>query len=253
MINKTFQGNLQVREFETREEMGTDAAQAVTATIKELLKEKEYVNMVFASAPSQNEFLAGLVNAEDVDWSRVVAFHMDEYIGLPSGHPQTFANFLRKKLFDQLPIHKFHYIDGNADDATAESERYGQLLIDNPIDIVCMGIGENNHIAFNEPHIADFKDPELVKIVDLDGKSRQQQVNDGCFPSIEKVPTHALTLTIPALTAAKYIYCIVPGKNKAKAVHHTLNEEISPRYPSTVLRTHPDAILFLDKDSASAL
>ncbi|WP_118194957.1 glucosamine-6-phosphate deaminase [Albibacterium indicum] len=253
MINKTFQGNLQVREFATREEMGTDAAEAVATTIKDLLKEKEYVNMIFASAPSQNEFLIGLENAKDVDWSRVVAFHMDEYIGLKSDHPQTFANFLRKKLFNKLPFHKVHYIDGNADSPDGECKRYSQLLMDNPVDIVCMGIGENNHIAFNDPHVADFDDSRLVKIVDLDSESRQQQVNDGCFDSIEDVPTHALTLTIPALTNANYIYCIVPGKNKAKAVRHTLKEEISPRYPSTILRTHSDAILFLDKDSASAL
>lgn len=253
MINKTFQGNLQVREFETRREMGEAAAQSVILTIKNLLKEKDYVNMVFASAPSQNEFLTGLVAAEDVDWSRINAFHMDEYIGLASKHPQTFANFLREKLFNLLPFNHVYYINGNNENPLEECERYAGLLNMKPIDIVCMGIGENNHIAFNDPHVANFSDSQLVKIVDLDNDSRQQQVNDGCFASIGEVPTHALTLTIPALMNADYIYCIVPGKNKARAIFHTLKDDISTRYPSTVLRTHPNATLFIDKDSASLL
>lgn len=253
MINKTFEGTLQVREFATRDEMGVDAAHEVTAIIKELLNEKEYVNMVFASAPSQNEFLSSLRNSKEIDWSRINAFHMDEYIGLPSDHEQTFANFLRKSLFNQLPFNKVYYINGDTDAPLEECKRYSELLTSNPIDIVCMGIGENNHIAFNDPHVADFNDPSLVKIVDLDNESRQQQVNDACFRTIEEVPTHALTLTIPALIGANYVYCIVPGKNKAKAISHTLNEEVSPQYPSTILRTHPNAILFIDKDSASSL
>lgn len=253
MINQTFQGNLQVREFATKDAMGADAAQTLADTIVELLKKKESVNMVFASAPSQNEFLASLANMQQIDWSKIVAFHMDEYIGLPSDHQQTFANFLRKKLFDRLPFKKIHYINGNAADPEDECERYADLLKTNPIDIVCMGIGENNHIAFNEPHVADFQDPKLVKIVDLDAKSRQQQVNDACFASIEEVPTHALTLTIPALTNAGHIFCIVPGKNKAQAVYNTLNSDIDTQFPSTILRNHAGAILFVDKDSASAL
>src|SRR5690606_38953127 len=144
-------------------------------------------------------------------------------------------------------------IQGDAENIDEECERYSKLLMEHPADIVCMGIGENTHIAFNDPHVADFNDPKLVKIVDLDEKSRQQQVNDGCFPSFEDVPTHAITLTIPALTNAKYLYCMVPGKNKSRAIFQTLNEEINATYPSTILRQHPNSILFIDEDSASEL
>lgn len=253
MINKTFQGSLQVRVFKTRSEMGENAARSVILTIKNLLRERDYVNIVFASAPSQNEFLTALVAAEEVDWTRINAFHMDEYIGLASEHPQTFANFLREKLFNLLPFNNVYYINGNNENPIDECERYTELLKTKPVDIVCMGIGENNHIAFNDPHVANFSDSQLVKIVDLDNDSRQQQVNDGCFASIVEVPTHALTLTIPTLMNADYIYCIVPGKNKAKAILHTLKDGISTQYPSTVLRTHPNAMLFIDEDSASLL
>src|SRR5690606_2355596 len=147
-------------------------------------------------------------------WSKIIGFHMDEYIGLDSDHPQTFASFLRKHLFDLVPIHHVYFINGNAPEVDAECDRYAALLRKYPVDIVCMGIGENTHIAFNDPHVANFNDPKLVKIVDLDHESRQQQVNDGCFATFEAVPTHAITLTIPALVDGKHLYCMVPGKNK---------------------------------------
>lgn len=241
---------LHVKEFDSRLALGVDAARMVGEKIVELQKEKEYVNMIFASAPSQNEFLEALVQHEGIDWSRVAAFHMDEYIGLDTTHVQSFASFLRRNLFSLVSINRVHFINGNAENIEEECKRYESLLNDNPADIVCMGIGENTHIAFNDPHVADFEDIKKVKIIDLDDKSRQQQVNDGCFPTFESVPTHAVTLTIPALLRGKYIYCMVPGINKAKAIYQTLNEEVSPQFPSTILRKHPNAVLFIDAESA---
>lgn len=253
IINETLEGNLKVRKYNSRLSMGQDAARMVRERIKSLLSEKEFVYMIFASAPSQSEFLEALAKDKEIDWTRVVGFHMDEYIGLDAAAPQNFASFLRRNLFDLVPIKKVYFIQGDSENINEECDRYAKLLADHPTDIVCMGIGENTHIAFNDPHVADFNDPKLVKVVDLDDKSRQQQVNDGCFPTFADVPTHAITLTIPALTKAGCLFCMVPGKNKSRAIFQTLNEEISARYPSTILRQHPNSILFIDEDSASEL
>lgn len=246
-------GRLKVKQYDSRREMGEDAAQLAGQAIISLLRKQDKVTMIFASAPSQSEFLAALARNTAIDWSRIEAFHMDEYIGLAADHPQSFATFLNTHLFDLVPIGKFHAIHGDAPDVQEECKRYAALLLRQPIDIICLGIGENTHIAFNDPHVADFKDPQWVKVIDLDDKSRQQQVNDGCFPSVDAVPTHAITLTIPALFRGNQLYCMVPGKNKSQAVRLTLSEEISEKYPSTILREHPDAILFIDQECAAGL
>lgn len=241
---------LKVLVYPDRQQLGIAAAMQCAERISQLLEEQLYVNIIFAAAPSQNEFLSALVAETDIDWQRVNAFHMDEYVGLPATALQGFGNFLKEKIFDQLPFREVHYINGNAPDAAAACLRYAALLEKYPVDIVNMGIGENTHIAFNDPHVADFNDPLAVKVVDLDLACRQQQVNDGCFATLAAVPTHAITLTVPALMRAKYIYCMVPGINKASAVGHTLHATISEQYPSTILRTHHQAILFADVNSA---
>jgi len=248
-INKD---NLKVEVFESRTAMGLAAANQVSEKIKELLKTKSVVNIIFAAAPSQNEFLNELIK-KDIDWARIHAFHMDEYIGLDVHAPQRFGNFLKDRLFEKVPFNTVQYLNGNAANLGTECKRYTDLLDQHPVDMVCMGIGENTHLAFNDPHVADFNDEKAVKIVDLDLECRQQQVNDGCFGSTGEVPTHALTLTIPSLYKATYVYCIVPGEKKASAVYHTLNESISEKYPSTVLRSHPNAILFIDEKSSSLI
>lgn len=230
--------------------MGAAAAAMVADRIRLLLQQQEQLNIVFAAAPSQQEFLEALAADESIEWDRINAFHMDEYIGLDAAAPQGFGNFLKDRLFGKVPFRSVHYLNGNAADAKQECERYAALLRQG-VDIVNMGIGENTHIAFNDPHVADFNDPQLVKVVDLDYACRQQQVNDGCFETFSQVPTHALTLTVPALMQARYVYCMVPGPNKAAAVKHTLFDGISENYPSTVLRKHPQAVLFVDKDSAA--
>jgi len=243
---------LDVRVYATRVEVGREAASMAGYKMREILAGQGSLNMIFAAAPSQNDFLDALIE-QGIDWRRINAFHMDEYIGLPENAPQRFGSFLKEKIFSKLPFASVNYINGSAADPAAECERYSKLLADNPPDIVCMGIGENGHIAFNDPHVADFNDPKMVKIVDLDHECRQQQVNDGCFATLDDVPTHALTLTIPALASGKQIFCMVPGKNKAHAVHDTLQDEVSERCPASVLRRHPQAVLFLDSDSAGML
>jgi glucosamine-6-phosphate deaminase len=245
--------NLDVLIYPDRLSMGQSAAKIVTKRIVELLKEQQFVNIIFAAAPSQNEFLESLIKSKDIDWKRVNAFHMDEYIGLPENAPQKFALFLKEKIFERVHFNTVNYLDGNAMDPQTECSRYTKLLTEYPPDIVCMGIGENGHIAFNDPHVADFKDPLQVKIVDLDEACRQQQVNDGCFANLPEVPTYALTLTVSALMAGRYIYCIVPGKNKANAIKHTLSGRVNEECPASILIKHPRAVLFLDEDSASLL
>ena len=254
---KTFtKDKLTVRGFDSRSDMGAAAAEACVKEMQKLLSEKESIRMIFAAAPSQNEFLAALVEAGKdgrVDYSRVHAFHMDEYVGLAADAPQGFGNFLRDRLFGLLPFASVTYLNGNAADPAEECARYTTLLKEAPIDIVCMGIGENGHIAFNDPHVADFNDPAAVKVVELDHTCRQQQVNDGCFAKLDDVPTHALTLTIPTLVAPKTVFCMVPAPTKAKAVQAAVEGPISEACPASILRRHDNASLWLDPDSAALL
>lgn len=244
---------LKVKVFDSRDEMGKTAAGEAAAGIVDLLKFNQEINVIFAAAPSQNEFLDFLVKNDEIQWNRINAFHMDEYIGLTKDAPQGFGNFLRDRIFAKVPFKSVNYIRGDAKNVKGECTRYAGLLKQYPPDVVCMGIGENGHIAFNDPHVALFDDPEMVKIVELDEKCRQQQVNDGCFSGMDKVPTHALTLTIPALLSGEYIFCIVPGKTKAEAVSRTVKGEISEKCPATILRRHNNAILYIDADSAKLI
>ncbi len=243
---------LNVKVFEGRPELGAAAAETFAQKVEELLKTKEYVNVIFASAPSQNEFLAE-INKKNVEWNRINAFHMDEYVGLDKDASQGFGNFLKDRLFQNVQCREVHYMNGNAPDIQEECERYAGLLTKYPTDIVILGIGENTHLAFNDPHVADFNDPLIVKVVDLDEDCRTQQVNDGCFAGINEVPTHALTITMPALFKSTFAYAIVPGTFKANAIERTINADISEQYPSTILRKHDNATLFIDEDSASKL
>ncbi len=244
--------NLEVRVYENRVLMGEAAARDIKAKIAELLSKKAEINMIFAAAPSQNDVLKALVEDPSIEWNRVNAYHMDEYIGLDKNAPQGFGNFLKAHIFGLVPFKSVHYIDITTTDPEGEAERYGKLLKENPTDIVVMGIGENGHIAFNDPPVADFNDSKAVKPVKLDEICRQQQVNDGCFASIDQVPTHAMTLTVPALIAAPYLFCIVPAPTKAKAVYETINGTIDEHCPASILRLQNNAILYLD-DKSSAL
>ncbi|SDJ05272.1 glucosamine-6-phosphate deaminase [Pedobacter sp. ok626] len=240
---------LTVKVFDNRNLMGAAVASAVAERINILLSTQAFVNIIFGAAPSQNEFFEELLK-KDIDWTRLNAFHMDEYVNLAADAPQGFGNFIKTRLFDLAPFNTVNYINGNEADYEAECLRYTALLNEFETDIVCLGIGENTHLAFNDPHVAAINDPYLVKRVDLDEQCRNQQVNDGCFKTVDEVPTHALTLTLPALLKAPYAFCTVPTEKKAQAVYHTLNEEISDRFPSTHLRNHQNAVLFLDDQSS---
>ena len=246
-------GKARVHAYDSRDEMGKAAADHVAGLVEQILSKKEKVNMVFAAAPSQLEFLDYFTRSSRVDWSRVVGFHMDEYIGLPAASDQFFGLFLKIHLFSKVSMGSVHLLDSQASDPEEECERYAALLREHPTDIVCLGIGENGHIAFNDPPVADFHDRKLVKIAELDEPCRLQQVHDGCFPAIQDVPPTALTLTVPALMSASFLSCVVPSAGKAKAVRDALTGEISEAVPASILRTHPNTEVFLDQDSASLL
>lgn len=243
---------LEVLIFENRTLMGIEAAKDVAACICSLLANKAELNMIFAAAPSQNDFLEALLK-HNLPWHKINAFHMDEYIGLHNDAPQGFGNFLRERIFNKVRFKSVHYLNGSAADPAAECERYADLLALYPVDIVCMGIGENGHIAFNDPPVANFNDPLLVKKVELDAICRQQQVNDSCFLTLEDVPKEALTLTIPALMKAKFVFSIVPGNTKSVAVKNTLYGPINESCPASILRKHKNARLYLDQQSSNLL
>lgn len=246
-------GKMNVRIFNTRNEMGKCAGSDAAAKIKQLLKEKNQINVMFAAAPSQNETLKTLCEDPDIDWTKINAFHMDEYIGLDPTHPAGFRNYLSKAIFNKKPFASINYINGNADNPEEEALRYSKLLEKNHLDVCILGIGENGHIAFNDPEVADFRDKYRVKIVDLDERCRQQQVNDGCFKELEEVPRQALSVTIPGLLDADWMYCSVPGRTKAEAVLHVINDDITTKYPATILKTHEHAFLYIDEDAAELL
>ena len=253
-ILKDFQADaLRVRVSDSREAMGRDAARAAGECIRALLRERDEINMIFAAAPSQNETLKYLAREEGIDWKRVNAFHMDEYVGLSREAPQSFGYYLCEHVFSLLPFKSVNFLRGDAPDAAAECARYAELLRRFPPDVVMLGIGENGHIAFNDPWVADFDDPALVKRVPLDPVCRQQQVHDGCFACLAEVPEYALTLTVPALAGAGHLFCTVPAATKREAVTQTVTGPIGKDVPATVMRRHPDATLFCDVDSAAGL
>ena len=243
---------LTVKIMPTRDEMGKVAARDIAERIKLSLAEYGEINMIFAAAPSQNEVLASLISDKEIEWGRINAFHMDEYIGLPSDAPQGFGNFLVDHIFGKVPFKSVNLIRSDAE-PESECKRYSELLKANPCHICVMGIGENGHIAFNDPPVADFSDTLAVKTVELDSICRNQQVHDGCFETIDEVPTHAITLTCPTLARAEYKFCIVPAPTKAKAVARMLKGDISEECPATILRVSDNAVLYLDADSSSML
>jgi len=244
---------LMVEIYPDRAAMGEVAARDVAAGMKEIIARQGKVTMVFAAAPSQNEFLTTLTRDGDIGWDKVVAFHLDEYVGLPAEAPQGFGNFLRRNLFNKVRPRVVHFMNGNTPDLGQECRRYSDALAANPLDIACIGIGENGHLAFNDPPVADFSDPKTVKVVELDETCRMQQVNDGCFAHIDDVPRKALTMTIPAILSAKRVYCMVPGPSKAHAVQDTIRGPISTLCPASILRRCVRTTLYLDRESAKLI
>lgn len=251
-MKEFFTGTLKTRVYENRAEMGAAAAKDISAEIMRLLAKKDEVNMIFAAAPSQNDVLACLRDDKNIPWEKVNAFHMDEYIGLTEQAPQSFARFLKDALFDCLPFKSVNLIRGG-EDPEKECARYTELLNCYPTDIVVMGIGENGHIAFNDPPVADFIDPKVIKPVKLDEICRMQQVHDKCFPDIDSVPKYALSLTVPTLMKAGARFCIVPCSTKAEAVKKTLTGPVGEECPATALRVTPASFMYCDRESAALL
>lgn len=243
----------QAQVYATRREAGEAGAARASAVIRAAIAEEGRAAVVFAAAPSQNEFLAALREDAAIDWSRVTAFHLDEYAGLPASHPASFRRFLRERLMDHVPLARFHELAGDAPDLAAEADRYQELLAEQPPVLVALGIGENGHLAFIDPGECDFSDPRDVRIVNLDEACRQQQVNDGCFERVDDVPRRALSLTIPFFMRTPHAVVTVPGAAKAIAVRAALEGPISPRCPASILRQHPSAAIYLDLDSSALL
>jgi glucosamine-6-phosphate deaminase len=235
------------------DEMARDAAIEAADAIRAAIADRGEANVMLATGNSQLAFLLELIQIPDVDWQRVRAFHMDEYVGLAASHSASFRRYMRERVAAHLPVMEFHYIEGDAPDPEAEAARYAALLRENPLDLTCAGIGENGHLAFNDPPVADFDDPLDVKVVALDEASRRQQVGEGHFASLDEVPTHAITVTIPALLLAERVLVIVPELRKARAVREALYGPISTSCPASILRRQENATLFLDLESSTLL
>lgn len=244
---------LNVYVYESRPKMGQAAAAVVAAELRRAIEERGRAVVILASAPSQNEFLASLAEAPGIDWSRVTAFHLDEYLGMDDQAPQSFRKFLIDRLVNKVPLGEFYGLRGDAADGIGEAQRYAKLLEQNPPDFAVLGIGENGHLAFIDPPFCDFNDPEAVKVVQLDEICRNQQVNDGAFASLDAVPGNALSLTIPTLMARPKLFAIAPGPAKRQAIKNTVSGPVSPSCPASILRTHPDAHLFIDVVAAEYL
>ncbi len=251
---KTFQvDELPVRVYATQADLAADAAQMVQIFLSECIAARGEAFAIMATGNSQIRFLDELIKLGGVDWSKVTLFHMDEYLGIDASHQASFRRYMRERVESRIKPKAFHYLEGDADQPLTECTRYADLLQSQEIDLCCLGIGENGHIAFNDPHVAEFDDPWSVKLVSLDLKCRQQQVDEGHFPSVEQMPRYAYTLTIPTLCAVRKMVCISPEKRKAKAVHDALREAVSTSCPASYLRTQKQAVLLLDTESATLL
>ena len=243
---------LAVSVHDSRDSMGAAAAKAAADRINAVIAAKGEANVVFAAAPSQNETLAHLLK-QDIDWTKVRGFHQDEYIGLDPAHSAGFGNFMRRTIFDLVPFKELHYLLCKPEEAEAKCEEYTALLKKYPADLIFLGFGENGHMAFNDPAVADFNDPYMIKVVELDDVCRQQQVNDGCFPNLDAVPKNAMTMTMSLIMSIPQAICVVPTIRKADAVHNAIHGEVTTACPASILRNHPSATLYLDADSASKL
>ena len=244
--------NLPIYFSETAQELGAAAAKDAASEMLALAKTHPVLSIVFATGASQLETLRALTAIPGLPWDRVIGFHMDEYIGIGPDHPASFRRYLNKELVSRVPFRQFHFVEGDPADPQAFCARYTELLRAHPPQLCLLGIGENGHIAFNDPPVADFNDPVDIKIVEIDRECMQQQVNEGWFPTLDDVPRRAFSLTIPALMRIPSLVLSVPGERKAAIVQRTLHEEISTRCPATILRTHPNARLYVDRASLPA-
>ena len=239
---------------DNKNEMGQRAASLAAEKICEAIAQRGEARVIFASAASQFEFIEALIAHKEIDWSKVCGFHLDEYVGLAADHSASFRRFLKERLLAKLPcpVKSFTFVGGDAPDTAAECARLEVAIREKPVDLACIGIGENGHIAFNDPP-ADFETDAAYAVVALDEVCRQQQVGEGWYPNLDAVPTHAFSMTVPQIMAAQTIVVIVPDDRKAKAVSMAVDGPLTNMCPSSILRTHPRCTLFLDKPAASLL
>ena len=242
---------MKVEIFDSKMEMGKAAAISAANIIRQALKEREVAYVIAATGASQFEFLDALV-LHDLDWSRTVFFHLDEYVGLPATHPASFRRYLKERIMDRVQLRAFHFINGEAEDVWGECRRVGRLISQQAIDVAFVGIGENGHLAFNDPP-ADFETDQPYIVVDLDEACRKQQVGEGWFRSIDEVPAQAISMSIQQILKASSVLCIVPDERKAEAVKTCLELDVSPLRPASILQNHDNATLFLDRESSSLL
>lgn len=245
--------DLMVQIYNNDAHMAQDVAKIAQNYLQNLIKQQDTVAVLLATGNSQLKFLDALITLGGVDWSRITLFHLDEYLGITADHPASFRRYLREHVEKRVSMKQFHYLVGDALQPVAECDRYAKLLQAQPIDLCCLGVGENGHLAFNDPAVADFQDPDSVKLVKLDMVNRQQQVSTGHFSNLESVPKYAFTVTIPMICAAKKIICLAPETRKAKVVKKILSGDITTECPASILRRQPQATLFLDVNSASLL
>lgn len=245
--------NLKVEIYASRKEAGAAAAEAAAEELQKLGLQSERIGVIFATGASQLETLRALIKIPNLPWDRIRGFHMDEYVGIGSDHMASFRRYMRHELTERVPIQSFIEVNGNAVDPMSFCHEYAEALRAASPQLCLLGIGENGHLAFNDPGVADFADPEDVKIVSLDAECKQQQVAEGWFKSISHVPSQAMTLTIPALLRVPRLIVSVPGSRKARIVSRTLHDPITTACPATILRTHPDATVYLDEESAAEL
>ena len=250
---KSFQKEkLKVKIYQTESEMGEAAAIFTATHLNSVINQKGTANLILATGTSQFAMLEAL-KEQVIDWEKITVFHLDEYIGISDQHPASFRKYLKERILDIVSPGRVYLINGDAENLKEEMSAYEKLLKENPVDFACIGIGENGHIAFNDPPVADFNDPLWVKDVELDEACRRQQFGEGWFSTFDDVPKKAVSLTITAIMNCKVISCVVPDERKAEAVYNTLNAEISTACPATILRRHPDTTLYLDSASASKL
>jgi glucosamine-6-phosphate deaminase len=251
---ETFRADrLNVYVYESRRQVGAAAAAAVAAEIRRSIAAHGRAIGLFAAADSQIEFLDGLAGSEGIEWTRVIGLHLDEYLGIDEDAPQSQRKFLLDRLVRRVPMAEFHGIRGEAANPAAVCANYAALLDSRPPDFAALDIGENGRLALIDPLVCDFNDPLMVRMVELEDAGRQQQVNDGAFEMIEKVPRRAISLTIPAIVSCPRLFAIAPGERKQQAVRDAIEGKMAASCPASILRTHLDAHLFLDRDAAELL
>ncbi len=243
---------MQIRVFDTKAELGRAAAQQAAASITEAAAARGRARVIAATGASQFEFLEALVATPGHDWPRVEIFHLDEYVGMPETHPASFRRYLKERLVSRVKPMAFHALEGDAADLAAVCREASDRIREAPVDVAFVGIGENGHLAFNDPP-ADFETEEPYLVVDLDEACRRQQLGEGWFPTLDDVPRQAISMSIRQILKAREILCVVPDARKAQAVRDCLSGPVSPLHPASALQQHEKTTVFLDRDSAALL